>query len=199
MKHTICCLYVLLLLLFSDTHSYAQNKKQKYIFGKMYNPGDTLTGYFKFDTEINSNGQTVWYKADINAKRHDKKFQSRKYEAFDSDSLHMETFGTLPGLTGDLLIMIPRIVNGTIEVYYYNISGWGIAGVGRANNFCIKYGNTRLKLKKKKYKEILKKYIIDEEFTNIIDADNFEYKMIPELIQAYNLKYASSRSSILSH
>lgn len=164
----------------------------------MYNAKDTLVGYFEFDTEINNDGQTVWYKADISTKRHDKKFQSGKYDVFDSDSLHMETFGTLPMMGANLRIMIPRIVEGKIELYYYDIGGWGIAGLGRARNFCMKYGNIKLKLKKNKYKEILKKYITDEEFIKIIEADDFEYNSLPAIIKAYNLKYASSTPDILS-
>ncbi|HJT74499.1 MAG TPA: hypothetical protein VJ720_10780, partial [Chitinophaga sp.] len=109
-------LSLVMMLFFVNSYSQLISRRTEYIYGKMINTTDTLVGYFSFDREITQNGQTVYYKQSLDSNKK-KRFQSRKYDYFQSDSLYLEKFGAVSILTGDVLIMIPRIINGRIQLF----------------------------------------------------------------------------------
>lgn len=107
---------LLLMLFFFNSKSQSLYGQTDYMFGTMVNSTDTLVGYFSFDKQISQNGQTVYYVKGPGAGRV-KTFQSRKYDYFRGDSIYMEKFGGYPALGGMVDILIPRIIDGRIQLF----------------------------------------------------------------------------------
>ena len=163
-------------------------KKKEYMYGKMANSKKELIGYFWFDNEnISSNGQTVYYKESLDSKDI-KIFQSRKYDYFISDSLYLETFPAIPYPGGDLLIMIPRIVDGKIQLFGLKFTTTSFYVVRSTKDyFFIKKGDEKKKIMKKYFKEQMKDLISEDQvLLDKINSGELTYDNLPEIIQAYN-------------
>ncbi|MFI5154205.1 MAG: hypothetical protein ACHQET_12770 [Chitinophagales bacterium] len=98
-----------------------------FLYGHMVKGKDTLKGYFRFSPQITQEGQTVfdresWRSDDV------KKFQSWKYEYFESDRLYLEYFGIISTITGDIDVMIPRLIDRKIQLFETEIQGGGAFG-----------------------------------------------------------------------
>jgi hypothetical protein len=148
--------------------------------------GDSLTGYFKFDGTFSQDGQTVQYKKDSSARK-TKKFPSRRYMSFTSDSIYMETFGVLPSFTGDLLVMVPRIIDGPIQLFYFPYRRPGTVFVPKYEPYHIKTADFRKRVSRKKFKEdmsqILRSYAV---LLKYIVEDKFTYDDLPIIVQLAN-------------
>lgn len=79
-------------------------------------------------------------------------FQSRLYNYFKCDSVYLETFGAVPTATGDLLIMIPRIINGKIQLFDSKYK----RGLFKAERYFIKADGDKALIKKKSFKQQMK-------------------------------------------
>jgi len=159
--------------------------KKKFIYGKMVGTSDTLIGYFWFDNQITQNGQTVHYKEDLSSNSANK-FQSRNYNYFESDSIYLETFGAIPTATGDILIMIPRIINGSIQLFDSKYR-WGNFNLMLSEHFFIKKGNQKLRIKKKDFKGLLMGLVWDDEaLLNRITNGELKYDDLMEIVATYN-------------
>ena len=182
MTRTLLFLSVLLVA----NSAFSQKFVTNFIYGKMVKEKDTLAGYFKFDREISQNGQLVYYKKQYESEK-TKSFPSRKYDHFESDSFYLETFGVMPMLTGDVLIMIPRIINGRLQLFAVNYNGGGFLNLGHSETLCIKKGSEKLRLKKGKFKKQMHKLLDDdEELLQKIDNDELKYEDLTEIVKSYN-------------
>jgi hypothetical protein len=185
---------VLFFLLISTTsHIFSQSifgKKKEFIYGKMVGRSDTLVGYFWFDNQISQNGQTVEFKEDLNAENK-KRFQSRDYDYFESDSIYLETFGAIPTATGDILIMIPRVVNGKIQLFD-NKFKWGAMNLFKSEHFFIKKNRDKVRVKKKKFKELMQIYVGDDKpLMEKIEKNELQYEDLIEIITIYNNNHSN--------
>jgi hypothetical protein len=142
-----------LLLISTTSNIFSQSifGKKKFIYGKMVGRSDTLVGYFWFDNQITQNGQTVQFKEDLNSDIK-KTFQSRHYDYFESDSIYLETFGAIPTFSGDILIMIPRVINGRVQLFD-NKFKWGYMNLFKSEHYFLKKGWDKVRIKKKNFKE----------------------------------------------
>lgn len=103
------------------------------MFGTMVNRTDTLVGYFSFDREISQNGQTVYYVKDPSSGRV-RTFQSRKYDYFQGDSIYMEKFGGYSAPGGKVDLLIPRIIDGRIQLFELTFK-WGRMSLAKSDRF----------------------------------------------------------------
>jgi hypothetical protein len=171
-----------------SSDSFSQPGFDTFRYGKMVKGTDTLIGYFSFSHDIDQNGQTVKYRESFNSSIH--RFQSRKYEYFEADSLYMETFGVVPMLTGDVLIMIPRIVNGKIQLFSTAVGGLGFMGLEKKESFFIKKGSEKMRIKKGKFKKQMHSLIADDEaLLNRIDSDELKYEDLIQIVVTYDMNH----------
>jgi hypothetical protein len=161
--------------------------KREYIYGKMANSKKELIGYFWFDNNITSNGQTVSFKESLDSKN-EKVFQSRKYDYFTSDSIYLEKFAAIPYPGGDLIIMIPRIIDGKIQLFGLKYTKSSFYFVNSTKDyFFVKKGTEKQKITKKYFKEIMKDLISDDQvLLDKINNDELTYDNLPQIIQTYN-------------
>jgi hypothetical protein len=162
--------------------------EKKYLYGRMVGQADTLVGYFWFDNQIDQNGQTVFFKKDLNSNKK-KKFQSRNYLYFESDSIYLETFPAIPTVTGAVLIMIPRIVNGRIQLFDSKYK-WGYANMFKIERFFIKVGGDKVQVKRKNFKQLMNTYLADDEdLITKIENEELQYDNLMEIIITYNNRH----------
>jgi len=190
-------IFLFLLFISFSTSIFPQSSgdTKEFIYGTMirvadpenYRTADTLVGYFWFDNQLDQNGQTVHFKKDLNATK-TKKFQSRKYDYFVSDVIYLETFGAIPMLTGDVLIMIPRIIDGRIQLFdlrYRTESYYFIHS--NVERFFIKKDNKKLRIKEKTFKKQMKELVGDDEaLMKKIDSEELKYNDLIEIVTIYN-------------
>jgi hypothetical protein len=176
--------------LFVCLSGFSQRYDSDFIYGKMVRKNDTLKGYFMFSHEISQNGQPVSYKAEAESEKI-KTFPSRRYDYFESDSLYLETFGVVPMLTGDVLIMIPRIVNGKLQLFTTVYSGGGVFNLGTTESFFIKKGIEKIKIKKSKFKKQMETLIQDDQaLLQKIENDELKYEDIIEIVKTYDSNHS---------
>ena len=151
----------------------------------MVNKTDTLIGYFWFDHDIDQQGQRVTY-AEDSITLSKKRFYTRKYEYFQSDSMFLETFGAVPMLTGDVLIMIPRIINGKVQLFDFKCRGCTFSFI-KSEHYFVKKDDHKLKVKKNKFKEQMKELIGDDSaLMGKIDREELKYEDLEQIIFSYN-------------
>jgi hypothetical protein len=159
--------------------------KKEFIYGKMVGRSDTLIGYFWFDNQITQNGQTVQFKEDLNSDTK-KTFQSRHYDYFESDGIYLETFGAIPTISGDVLIMIPRIINGKIQLFE-NKFKWGYFNAFKSEKFFLKKGWNKERVKKKNFKDLMQRYVGDDKsLMEKIEKNELKYDDLVEIVTIYN-------------
>jgi hypothetical protein len=164
----------------------SQNFTADFIYGKMVKENDTLTGYFSFSHEITNNGQTVYFRDEMNPEK-TRTFQSRRYDYFESDKLYMETFGVVPTITGNILMMIPRIMNGKLQLFEVHYDGGGIFNMGSTVSFFIKKGNLKLRIKNGKFKKQMHSLIEDDTvLMQKVDNDELKYEDLIDIVKTYN-------------
>lgn len=183
-------LFFIFILSFACTgfSQFFSNEKKEYTYGKMGNSKKELTGYFWFDNKhISSNGQTVYYLETMETK-YAKIFQSRKYDYFICDSFYLETFAVFSDAGGDLKIMIPRIVDGKIQLFGLNFTRTNFYFLKSTKDyFFIKKGEQKIKITKKYFKELMKDLIGEyQSLLAKIDNDELKYDDLPEIISVYN-------------
>lgn len=186
MKRNLLLFLLITASLISSSQSIFGEKN--YLYGRMVGPLDTLVGYFSFDDKIDQNGQTVFFKQDLNSNKK-RKFQSRNYFYFESDSIYMETFPAIPTITGAVLIMIPRIINGKIQLFDSKYR-WGYANMFKLERFFIKTGPDKVIVKRKNFKQVMKAYLADDEdLMTKIDNDELRYDDLIEIVKAYDSRH----------
>ena len=189
MKKTTLFFIFILSFAYTGFSQFFSNEKKEYTYGKMGNSKKELTGYFWFDNKhISSNGQTVYYLESMDTK-YAKIFQSRKYDYFLCDSFYLETFPAISYPGGDLIIMIPRIVDGEIQLFGLNFTKTSFYFVKSTKDyFFIKKGDQKIKITKKYFKELMKDLLgQDEALLARINNDELKYDDLPEIILSYNL------------
>jgi hypothetical protein len=159
--------------------------KKEFIYGKMVGRSDTLVGYFWFDNQITQNGQTVQFKEDLNSENK-KTFQSRHYDYFESDGIYLETFGAIPTVSGDILIMIPRVINGRIQLFD-NKFKWGYMNLFKSEHYFLKKGWDKVRVKKKDFKELMQRFVGDDKsLMEKIENNELKYDDLIEIVTIYN-------------
>lgn len=157
-----------------------------FIYGTMQGDGGTLTGYFKFDRTFSQNGETVYFKEDSTSRK-TKKFPSRRYMSFTSDSLYMETFGVLPTITGDILVMVPRILNGPMQLFYFPYGRPGTIIAPKYEPYHIKASGYRKRVSRKKFKNEMSE-ILSSNLLKYIEDEKLKYDDPPIIVQLANAK-----------
>lgn len=187
-KITVLVIFTFLFNSLSFSQLFPKNEKKEYIYGKMVNKKKELTGYFWFDNKnITTNGQTVYYLKTMET-TYVKTFQSRKYDYFVSDSLYLETFDAIPLIGGDIIIMIPRIIDGEIQLFGLNFTKYNFYFLKSTKDYYfIKTGTAKMRISKKQFKEQMKDLIgKDKVLLNKINSGELTYDNLPEIIQSYN-------------
>lgn len=165
--------------------------QKEFMYGKMVKGADSLVGYFWIDNHYSQNGQRVNFKEDLNSNV-TKRFQSREYDYFESDSLYLETFPAIPTVSGDILIMIPRIANGSIQLFGNTYSG-GYMNLIQSETYFIKKDYAKEKIKKKNFKEMMQRFVGDDKaLIEKIDKGELKYDDLIEIITTYNNNHPSS-------
>lgn len=186
MKHFI--LFFGLTLIISCT--FAQRNRRtstEFIYGRMIKPTDTLVGFFRFDFVVSQNGQTVYFKRGLNEKK-TKRFQTRRYDYFESDSVYLENFAVpMSGVLGKVEIMIPRVLNGKIQLFEYRLRTPGLFKDIETERFFVKKGDVKMRLNRRKFKEQMLQLIGDKpEIMGKIDTEQLKYADLMDIIFQYN-------------
>ncbi|MBV8251380.1 MAG: hypothetical protein JO154_02135 [Chitinophaga sp.] len=175
---------LLLTLFFFNSQSQTIYGQTDYMYGKMANATETLVGYFSFDKVISSNGQTVYYWKGPGTRP--KTFQSRKYDYFQGDSIYMEKFGTLAALGGKVEMMLPRIIDGRIQLFELTFRRESLP-MFKSDRFYVKKGQEKFQLKKRKFKEQMRTLISEDAvLLNKIENEELTFDDIIDVILMYN-------------
>ncbi|MFX1706717.1 hypothetical protein PV783_22295 [Chitinophaga sp. CC14] len=178
---------LLLILFFVNSQSQSIYGQTDYIFGTMVNRTDTLVGYFSFDKQITQNGQTVYYVPGPGSGRI-KTFQSRKYDYFQGDSIYMEKFGGYPALGGMVDVLIPRVIDGRIQLFELKFN-WGPMNLAKSDRFFVKKGTEKFSIKRKKFKEQMRTLISENiDLLNKIESGELTFDDMIKVILMYNNK-----------
>jgi len=178
-------LSVLILTVISFS-GFSQMYKSYLLFGKMVKGRDILTGYFRFDNEIVNQRQIVHYRESWRGE--EVKLYANKYDYFESDSIYMETVPY--GLGGGL--MIPRIINGKIQLFEVLIEGRYYLHFDGNENIYAKKGGVKMRIRKSKFKKQMHELLADDpSLLEKIDNDELKFENIKEIILAYNNNFAT--------
>ncbi|RAJ77338.1 hypothetical protein CLV59_107105 [Chitinophaga dinghuensis] len=186
---------LLLMLFFFNSQSQSMYGQTDYMYGTMGNRTETLVGYFSFDYEISQNGQTVYFWKGPGSGR-PKSFQSRKYDYFRGDSVYMEKFGGYQALGGKVELLIPRIVDGRIQLFELFFK-WGPGHLAKSDRYFVKKGEEKFQLKKKKFKEQMKSLINeDADLLKKVESGELTYDNLIDVILMYNNKILSADTNL---
>ena len=187
-KITVLILFTFLFNSFSFSQLFPKEEKKEYIYGKMVNKKKERIGYFWFDNKNIYNGQLVYYLKTMET-TYAETFYSRKYDYFVSDSLYLETF-EVPIYIGETIkIMIPRIVDGEIQLFGVQVIKKNIFYFFKSikDNYFIKTRTAKINITKKQFKEQMKDLIgKDQVLLDKINSGELTYDDLPEIIQSYN-------------
>jgi hypothetical protein len=177
---------LILCAIFISYSGFSQRFVTNFIYGKMVKRNDTLSGYFRFSPDVTRNGQTVYFKEEFRSGVK-KRFPSRRYEYFESDSFYLGTFGVVPTITGDISIMIPRIIDGKLQLFAVDYNGGGFLNLGSTESFFIKKGPVKLRIKKSKFKKQMHTLVEDDEaLIQKIENDQLKYDDLVDIVKTYN-------------
>jgi len=184
-------------MLFSFTGIFAQrdftNKNipkkktddRKFIYGKL-SGSVSYSGYFWFDNVLSHMGQRIIYKENLSVKK-GKILYAHDFETFESDSVFLRAFPTIPIGTGRIRTMIPRIVTGKLELY--NAIYAGFYSSKKSDHFHLYNGIENIRVIRKKFKEQMRELISDDpEILQRIDREELTYDDLPTIIYNYNLR-----------
>ena len=160
-----------------------------YIRGVMHFGPDSLVGYFKFDHTIDQSGQTVWYKQDFETKK-TKRYQTYKFDYFTSDSVYMELFPVVPYGVGQIKAMVPRVINGRIQLFYFpHTVNAGFTIIRPRNEpFMIKTADWKDRIKYRRFKEDMREILGDSSLVyKQIEQDALKYEDLPVIVRLANM------------
>ncbi|HEV3324506.1 MAG TPA: hypothetical protein VG052_02830 [Puia sp.] len=158
-----------------------------YIRGVMHSSDDSLVGYFKFDHSFGQNGQSVWYKKDLESSK-TKRFQSYRYNYFTSDIVYMELFGVMPYGVGEIKVMVPRVINGPVQLFYFPHSTPFAIIQPKNEPYLIKTANWKKRVSYRKFKRDMKEVLGDSSLVyKQIDLETLKYEDIPMIVQLANM------------
>ena len=160
-----------------------------YIPGVMHYGHDSLAGYFKFDHEIDQYGQTVWYKKDLEAAK-TKTFQTYKFDNFTSDRVYMELFGVVPWGVTQIKAMVPRVINGPVQLFYFphNVNA-GFTIIRPKNEpYMIKTAKWKGRISYGRFKRDMMEILGDSSLVyKQIKQETLKYEDIPTIVQLANM------------
>lgn len=131
-------------------------------------------------------GQRIIYKENLEEKK-GKTLYAQDFETFKSDSVFLRTFKTIPYGTGRLMVMIPRVVSGKIELY--NAVYAGFYSFKTSDHFHLYDGIKNIRAIRRKFKEQMKELLSDDpEILQRIDREELTYDDLPTIIYNYNLR-----------
>jgi len=184
-------------MLFSFTEIFAQkdftNKNipkkktdgRKFIYGKLSGPV-SYSGYFWFDNVLTQMGQRIIYKEDLSEKKGEVLY-AHDFDTFESDSIFLRTFKTIPVGTGRIMAMIPRLISGKLELY--NAIYAGFYSFNKSDHFYLYDGIENIRVIRRKFKEQMKELISDDpEIIQRIEREKLTYDDLPAIIYNYNLR-----------
>lgn len=158
---------------------------RKFIYGKL-SGRVSYSGYFWFDNTLSQMGQRIIYKENLEEKK-GKTLYAQDFETFKSDSVFLRTFKTIPYGTGRLMVMIPRVVSGKIELY--NAVYAGFYSFKTSDHFHLYDGIKNIRAIRRKFKEQMKELLSDDpEILQRIDREELTYDDLPTIIYNYNLR-----------
>jgi len=186
---TVLFLFTFLFNSLSFSQLFPKSEKKVYIYGKMVNKKKELTGYFWFDNKniYQYSGQLVYYLKTMET-TYVETFVSRKYDYFESDSLYLETFEVPIAIGEKIKIMIPRIVDGEIQLFGVQViknNFYFFKSI--KDNYFIKTETVKINITKKQFKEQMKDLISkDQVLLGKINSGELTYDNLPEIIYTYN-------------
>jgi hypothetical protein len=166
---------------------YSQSDSQygKFIYGKLVGDKDTLQGYIKLSDELSSMGQRIYFKSD-KSQLIPKYLYARDYVYFESDSLYSETHG-IATLTGDIYAMLPRIINGKLQVFEYALSGGPLNMFKMEHYYFIRGEYVGGKVTRRNFKRIMPRVLADnQELINKIESGELTFSDFKNIILQYN-------------
>lgn len=135
-------------------------------------------------------GQRILYKDSLNQKKK-KTLYAKDFERFRGDSIFLRTFKTIPYGTGRLDAMIPRVVEGKLELY--NATYRNYYSFNDSDHYYIYDGRENIRLVKRKFKEQMKELLKDDiDIIQRIDREEVTYEDMPTIIYNYNRRYLKS-------
>jgi len=153
----------------------------------MHSSDDSLVGYFKFDHSFGQNGQPVWYKKDLESSK-TKRFQSYRYNYFTSDIVYMELFGVMPYGVGEIKVMVPRVINGPVQLFYFPHSTPFAIIQPKNEPYLIKTANWKKRVSYRKFKRDMKEVLGESSLVyKQIDLETLKYEDIPMIVQLANM------------
>lgn len=151
-----------------------------YMYGVMANSKDTLVGYFSFEKIFDQSGQSVYYMRDPNSGRVSN-FKTRKFDYFQGDSIYMETFRSYNGMSE---MMIPRIINGRIQLFYMTRKN---SPYFKKIDYFVKKDNQKIAIRKKTFKTQMSVLVKDNQaLLDKIERGELKFNDIKEVILLYN-------------
>ncbi|GGB18589.1 hypothetical protein [Puia dinghuensis] len=177
---------ILLMILHFTTYSQTIDTAG-YIRGEMHSSDDSLVGYFKFDHTFGQNGQSVWYKKDLQTTK-TKRFQTYKYDYFTSDSLYMELFEVMPYGFGEIRVMVPRVINGPIQLFYFPHSTPFAIIQPKNEPYLIKTANWKKRVSYRKFKRDMREVLGESSLVyKQIEQETLKYDDIPMIVRLANM------------
>jgi hypothetical protein len=132
-------------------------------------------------------GQQIMYKTNLTDKKK-KKFWASDFISFETQHFYLETFSVQnPAAVGKSDIMIPRIVNGYLQLFEYRFTGSALWLSG--DHFFIKDGRKKERIRRKTFIAQMNVFVGDNEAL-ITDIENkmLTYDNLKQIILRYNKK-----------
>ncbi len=171
----------------SSTLLIAQKNEPVYIYGTLHGESQSITGYFWFDNTLTQMGQHIWYKESLESKKK-KTLYAIKFPTFESDSIFLRKFRTIPAGTGRLDTMLPRILKGKIELH--NAVYRGYYSFSQSDHFYIYTGSESVRLVRRKFKEQMTQLLADDaDIVRRIENGKATYDDMPAIIHNYNIRH----------
>jgi hypothetical protein len=184
---------VLALLILCISSVRSQSAFGQFIYGKLTGEKDTLTGYFRFEQSLSSMGQQISQKKE--GRLFPKSLWAKDFLYFDSDSLHLERFG-ISTLTGDLYVMLPRIIDGKIQVYEYAFDGGPLNMIRMEHYYFIKNRNSTTKVTRRNFKKVMLQIITDNtDLLSKVEKEALKFSDLKQIIITYNSASQENQTS----
>ncbi|HYF68741.1 MAG TPA: hypothetical protein VD884_11425 [Ohtaekwangia sp.] len=181
---------ITVITILSSTSCFSQSNPNNFIYGTLYGT-TSYTGYFWFDPVLTQMGQRITYKETLETKKK-KKLWAMNFDTFQSDSLFLRRFKTMPFGTGHVESMVPRIVMGKLQLY--SASWRGFYSLRKSDHFFIYDGIRKIRLIRKKFEEQMTELLAgDVDLVERIEREELNYDDMPSIILNYNLRQAKSK------
>jgi hypothetical protein len=181
--------FFLSVFLFSILLGNSQSVFNHFTYGKLVSENDTLVGFFQFETGLSSMGQRIHYK-ESKEKVFSKPLWAKDFHYFESDSIYLATCD-ISTITGDIFVMLPRVINGTLQVFEYTFKGGPMSLIKMEQYYFVRSEYANSKVTKKNFKKVMPYLIPDSpELLSRIERGELKFKDLKTIIIQFNAETA---------